>query len=79
MMILFKVLITISELSCEFSQISITFLYEIIAVRLGYHKFFARWVLKILMGVHKTQGMASALAFLEQYHKDGEEFLSHFI
>jgi hypothetical protein len=29
--------------------------------------------------VHKTQGMASALAFLEQYHKDGEEFLSHFI
>jgi hypothetical protein len=44
-MILFKVLtkfyerqrFTISELSCEFPQISHTILYEIITVRLGYH------------------------------------------
>jgi hypothetical protein len=37
---------TISELSCEFPQISRTFLYEIITIRLGYHKFCARcsWV-----------------------------------
>jgi hypothetical protein len=30
---------TISELSCEFPQISHTVLYEIITVSLGYHKF----------------------------------------
>jgi hypothetical protein len=50
----------ISEVSCEFSQISHTVLYEIITVRLGYHKFFTRWVPKMLMGVHKMQRMASA-------------------
>jgi transposase len=70
---------TISELSCEFSQISLTVLYEIITVRLGYHKFCARQVLKILMGVHKKQRMPLALSFLEQYHKDGDEFVNHII
>jgi hypothetical protein len=44
---------TISEVSCEFMPISRTVLYEIITVRLGYHKFCAIWVLKMLMGVHK--------------------------
>jgi hypothetical protein len=34
--------------------------------RLGYHKFYARWVQKML----KTQRMASALTLLEQYQKD---------
>jgi hypothetical protein len=34
---------TISELLCEFPQISHTGLYEIITVRLSYHKFHARW------------------------------------
>jgi hypothetical protein len=52
-----------SELSCEFPQISRTVLYEIITVRLGYHKFCARWVPKILTAAHKTQRMASALTF----------------
>jgi hypothetical protein len=33
---------TISELSCEFPQISRTLLYVIITVRLGYHKFCSR-------------------------------------
>jgi hypothetical protein len=32
---------TISELLYEFPQISLTVLYEIITVRLGYHKFSA--------------------------------------
>jgi hypothetical protein len=53
-MILFKMLtkkiyerrrFTISELSCEFPQISRTVLCEIIIVRLDYHEFCARWVL----------------------------------
>jgi hypothetical protein len=60
-----KQVFTISELSCEFPQISCTVLYEIITVRLGCCKFCARWVLKILTGEHKTQRMASALSFLE--------------
>jgi hypothetical protein len=31
------------------------------------------------MGAHKSQRMASALTFLERYHKDGDEFFSHTI
>jgi hypothetical protein len=46
-------LITISELLCECPQISHTVLYEIIMVRLFYHKLYARWVLKVLTGVNK--------------------------
>jgi hypothetical protein len=52
---------TISDLSCEFPQISRNVLYDITTVRLGYQKFCARWVAKMLMGAHKTQKMASAL------------------
>jgi hypothetical protein len=61
------------------SQIPHTLLYEIITVRRGYFKFCARRVLKMLMGAHKTQRMALALTFLEQYHKDGDEFLNHIV
>jgi hypothetical protein len=56
---------TISELSCEFPEISYTVLYEIITVRLGYYKFCIRWVPKMPMDVHIMQRMASALTFLE--------------
>jgi hypothetical protein len=52
---------TISEISCEFTQISRPLLYEIITVRLGYHKFCTRLIPKMLMGAHKTRRMASAL------------------
>jgi hypothetical protein len=37
----------------------------------GYHKFCARWVSKILTGASFT--------FLERYHKDGNEFLNHIL
>jgi hypothetical protein len=35
----------------------------------------------MLTGAHKMQRMASALTltFLERYHKDGDEFLSHIV
>jgi tagatose-1,6-bisphosphate aldolase len=33
----------------------------------------------MLTGVHKMQRMALAQTFLELYHKDGDEFLSHII
>jgi hypothetical protein len=56
----------------EFPQISLTVLYEIITVRLGYHKFSATWV-------PKMQKMASAFTFLEWYHKDGDTFLNHIL
>jgi hypothetical protein len=57
----------ISEVSCEFSQMSCSVLYDIIIIRLAYyHKFCARWVPKMLMVKHKTQRMASALTFLGQ-------------
>jgi hypothetical protein len=70
-MIFFKVFIkkfaedgfAISELSCRFPQMSCTLLYEVITVRLGYHKFGARWVPKMLTGEHNMQRMASALNF----------------
>jgi hypothetical protein len=68
---------TILEFACEFSQILCTALYEIIIVRLCYHKFCARWVLKMFVDAHKMQRMASALTFLVRYHKHDDEFLSH--
>jgi hypothetical protein len=46
---------TISDLSCEFSQISCTAACEIITVRLSYHKFCANRVSKILMGARTTR------------------------
>jgi hypothetical protein len=55
---------TISELLREYPQISCTLLYEIIMIKLGYHKFCARWVLKMLTGAHKMQRMVLALTFL---------------
>jgi hypothetical protein len=54
---------TISELSCEYPQISRTLLYDIIRIRLGYHKFCARLVPKMLTGAHKKQRMVPALTF----------------
>jgi oligoribonuclease (3'-5' exoribonuclease) len=55
---------TISELSCEFPQISRIVLYKIITVRMGCHMFCARWAPKILLGAHKTQTKASDMAYL---------------
>jgi hypothetical protein len=53
---------TVSELSYEFPQIAHTILCENITVRLGCHKFCARWVQNISTGAHKTQRMTSVLA-----------------
>jgi hypothetical protein len=33
----------------------------------------------MLTGEQKTQRIISALKFLEQYHKDGDEFLNHIV
>jgi hypothetical protein len=73
--------ITVSEILCEFPQVSRTALYEIITVRLGYHKFCTRWFPNLLIAAQKMQRMALALALtlLERYHKDGNEFVNHTI
>jgi hypothetical protein len=65
------------NLYVNFKKISLTVLYQIITVRLDYHKFCTRRVPKMLVGAHKMQRMA--LTFLEQYHKDGNDFPNHII
>jgi hypothetical protein len=70
---------TISEVFCEFPQISLTVLCKIITVMIDYHKFCARRVPKTLTGEHKTQRMASVLNFLQRYHKDGNKFLHQIV
>jgi hypothetical protein len=65
---------TISELPCEFPQISSIVLYEI-----RQSQVLPRRLPKMLTGAHKMQGMVSASTFLEQYHKGGDEFLSHIV
>jgi hypothetical protein len=70
-------LLIILELSCEFPHISPVVLYDTNTVRPGCHKLCARWVQKMFTGAHKTQRMASALNFLERYHKDGDEFFKN--
>jgi hypothetical protein len=59
---------TISRVSCEFTQISRTVHYEIFTNRLGNHKFL-------------TQNAENGFGFdlLEQYHKDGNDFLNHIV
>jgi len=46
---------TITELSLCFSQVSKTLLFVIVTQKLGYHKFCARWVPKVLTDHHKGQ------------------------
>ncbi|GFX44862.1 uncharacterized protein C05D11.1 [Trichonephila clavipes] len=62
---------TISQLSEHFPNISRTILYETVMGKLGYRKFCARWVPKMLTEIHKTSRMGTALEFLSRYHTDG--------
>jgi hypothetical protein len=40
---------------------------------------FARLVLKMFVGMHKTRRMALALTFLGRCPKDGDDFLQHIV
>jgi hypothetical protein len=62
---------TISEVSCKFPQISRSVLYEIITVRLGYHKVLSN------MGSENAHGCL--FDFLERRHKDGDKFLNQIV
>jgi histone-lysine N-methyltransferase SETMAR len=70
---------TIRELSLFFPQISKSLLHEIVTEKLGYHKFCARWVPKILTETHKNQRMAASLSFLHAYHEDGDSLLDRIV
>lgn len=70
---------TISSLSEEFPQVSISVVYEIVTERLNYRKLCSRWVPKMLTEVHKTKRLGSALTFLERYDVKGDEILSQIV
>ncbi|GFX55296.1 histone-lysine N-methyltransferase SETMAR [Trichonephila clavipes] len=68
-----------SQLSEHFTNISRTVLYETVTGKLGYRKFCARWVPKMLTEIHKTSRMGAALEFLSRYHTDVEDFLNRMV
>uniref|UniRef100_A0A670Y7B2 Mos1 transposase HTH domain-containing protein n=1 Tax=Pseudonaja textilis TaxID=8673 RepID=A0A670Y7B2_PSETE len=70
---------TVTELSLSFPQISHSLLHEIVTQKLGYHKFCARWVSKILTENHMSRCMAASLTFLYSYDKDGDSFLDRIV
>jgi hypothetical protein len=70
---------TITELALCFPQVSRTLLFEIVTKKLGYHKFCARWVPKMLTDRHKEQRMGAALTFLEAYHDHGDALLDRIV
>ncbi|KAG8291263.1 hypothetical protein J6590_064575 [Homalodisca vitripennis] len=55
---------TISELSHHFPEISRSLVHEIVTEKLGYHKFCACWIPKVLTDDHKMKRMSSAIDFL---------------
>ncbi|GBN04732.1 hypothetical protein AVEN_225484-1 [Araneus ventricosus] len=63
---------TISQLSECLRNISRTVLYETVTGKLGYRKFCARWVPKMITENHKTSRMGAALEFLSRHHTDGD-------
>lgn len=70
---------TISDLSIEFPEVSKTTLFRIVTDTLGYRKLCARWVPKMLTSAHKDQRLKSARAFLDRFHREGDEFFSHIV
>lgn len=70
---------TISELSDHFPEISRSLLHKLVTEKLGYHKFCARWIPKLLTDEHKIKRMSSAIDFLSRYDAEGEEFLNRIV
>lgn len=61
---------TITEILQPSPNISQNFVYEIVAEKLGSHKFCAWWVPKILTRNHEKHRLAAALRFLKDYKKN---------
>lgn len=54
----------------DFSKISWSTLYDIITVKLGYHKFCARWVPKHFTNIPKNQRVSLSLTFLRSCSRE---------
>lgn len=65
-------------LSDEFHKFKKIVLHGIVTDHLNYHKLSSYWVPKMLMEVHKTKQLGSALTFLTQYSDEGDEFSNIF-
>ena len=65
----------IRELHHIIPEVSKTTFHEAVTENLGYRKFCARWVLKMLMDDHKMKRMGPMLKFLMCYAQEGDEFL----
>jgi hypothetical protein len=65
----------IRELHHIIPVVSKTTIHEAVTEKSGHRKLCARWVPKMLMDVHKTKRMGSALKFLMRYAQEGDEFL----
>lgn len=70
---------TITDLSDCFPQISRSLVHNIVTEKLGYHKFCARWVPKLLSDAHKMKRMGAALTFLERYDEEGDKLLDQIV
>ncbi|XP_035232632.1 protein GVQW3-like [Stegodyphus dumicola] len=70
---------TITKLLPSFPQVSRTLLFEIVTQKLGYRKFCARWVSKLLTDHYKGQRMGAALTFLEAYGRHGDSLLDRIV
>jgi hypothetical protein len=66
---------TVTEFSLCYPQVSRTLLFDIVTQKLGYHKFCARWMLKLLTDNHKGQRLGAAITFLDAYHTHGDSLL----
>ncbi|GFW50890.1 uncharacterized protein TNCV_3591721 [Trichonephila clavipes] len=60
-------------------EVSMTTLYEVVTVKLGYSKLCARWVPKMLTEEHKKKRMDFVLDFFTCYAEAGDEFLDHIV
>ncbi|GFV69191.1 histone-lysine N-methyltransferase SETMAR [Trichonephila clavipes] len=70
---------TITELSLSFPQVSRILLFENVTQKLGYRKFCARWVSKLLTDHHKGQRMGAALRILDAYDKHDDSLLDRIV
>ncbi|XP_049952649.1 histone-lysine N-methyltransferase SETMAR-like [Schistocerca serialis cubense] len=67
--------LTLKELHQIIPDVSMTTLYDVVTVKLGYRKLCAHCVPKLLTEEHKKKRMGFALGFLSCYAEAGDEFL----
>ena len=66
--------VTIRGLHHLIPEVSKTTIHEAVTENLGYRKFCARWVPKVLTGVHRTKWLSTVLKFLTRYARNEMRF-----